>query len=222
MKAVVLQCRRSSSRGRTGAGARAGFGEDSCRVRRYLWIGSALLETWWCRYVDCQRAHCARSRNRRPHRRRCRGRVRRRTREWGHCSPRRFPSPRAMYNGNTLQLSPDVDHFGSAARLPHSNGAFSEYVVVSASQIRVLPPHLDARIALVSEPLAVALHAVQRGGDLQGKSLVVNGAGRIGCSSSSAHTCCWGFGNLPWRPNGLRTHNRHETRSPPRGEDCTG
>lgn len=32
-----------------------------------------------------------------------------------------------------------------------------------------------------SEPLAVALHAVQRAGDLQGKRVVVNGAGPIGC-----------------------------------------
>lgn len=95
--------------------------------------------------------------------------------------PATFPSPCAIYNGNTLHLSPDVDHLGSAARLPHSNGAFSEYVVVSASQIRVLPPHLDTQTASVSEPLAVALHAVLRAGDLQGKRVVVNGAGPIGC-----------------------------------------
>ena len=39
-------------------------------------------------------------------------------------------------------------------------GAFAEYVRVNCRQVYRLPPGLDLRTAALTEPLAVALHAV--------------------------------------------------------------
>ncbi len=78
-------------------------------------------------------------------------------------------------------LYPEIRYCGSAAFDPHTDGGFSELKVVRAEQIRVLPgrcraPNTDA----LAEPLAVALHAVSRAGDLRGRDVLVNGAGPIG------------------------------------------
>jgi L-idonate 5-dehydrogenase len=95
--------------------------------------------------------------------------------------PATFPTPCAVFGGPTLHLSPDVIHLGSAARLPHTAGAFSEFVVVPVGQVRILPGSVDTRTAAASEPLAVAVHALNRSGGVAGKSVMVNGAGPIGC-----------------------------------------
>lgn len=95
--------------------------------------------------------------------------------------PATFPAPCSMFAGPTLHMSPDVEHLGSAARLPHTPGAFSEFIVVSVGQVRVLPSGVDTRNAAASEPLAVAAHAIVRSGGVTGKSVMVNGAGPIGC-----------------------------------------
>ncbi|MEU6550833.1 L-idonate 5-dehydrogenase [Streptomyces sp. NPDC046915] len=72
-------------------------------------------------------------------------------------------------------------YLGSAARTPHVQGGFAQHVTVPDAQIRVLPPHLDLRRAVLAEPLSVALHAVRRAGDVRGKRVLVTGAGPIGC-----------------------------------------
>lgn len=77
-------------------------------------------------------------------------------------------------------LCPTVRYLGSAAFDPHQDGAFSEFTVVPAAQIRVLPEGLSLRTAAVAEPLGVALHAVRRAGDLSGRTVLVNGCGPIG------------------------------------------
>jgi 2-desacetyl-2-hydroxyethyl bacteriochlorophyllide A dehydrogenase len=61
------------------------------------------------------------------------------------------------------------------------SGAFAERVVVDARQLHRIPPELDARAAALTEPLAVALHAINRSGVRAGDSALVTGAGPLGC-----------------------------------------
>ncbi|MGW3286205.1 L-idonate 5-dehydrogenase [Streptomyces sp. NPDC001002] len=75
----------------------------------------------------------------------------------------------------------DTRYLGSAARFPHVQGGFAAQVVVPADQLRPLPEDLDLRRAALAEPLSVALHAVRRAGDVEGRHVLVTGAGPIGC-----------------------------------------
>jgi L-idonate 5-dehydrogenase len=77
-------------------------------------------------------------------------------------------------------LHPCVRYFGSAALDPHTAGGFSEYRVVRADQIRALPDGVSTEHGALAEPLGVALHAVNRAGDVRGRTVLVNGAGPIG------------------------------------------
>lgn len=72
-------------------------------------------------------------------------------------------------------------YLGSAARIPHVQGGFTQHLVVPAAQVRELPTGLDLRRAVLAEPLSVALHAVHRAGDVRGLRVLVTGAGPIGC-----------------------------------------
>jgi L-idonate 5-dehydrogenase len=75
----------------------------------------------------------------------------------------------------------DTRYLGSAARFPHVQGGFAAQVVVPAEQLRPLPAGLDLRRAALAEPLAVALHALRRAGEVRGRHVLVTGAGPIGC-----------------------------------------
>ena len=77
-------------------------------------------------------------------------------------------------------LYPEVRYCGSAAFDPHTDGGFSSLKVVRADQLRVLPEGVSTRQGALAEPLAVALHAVNRAGDVSGREVLVNGAGPIG------------------------------------------
>jgi len=77
-------------------------------------------------------------------------------------------------------LYPQIRYCGSAAFDPHTDGGFSELKVFRAEQIRVLPDNVSTEHGALAEPLAVALHAVSRAGDLRGRDVLVNGAGPIG------------------------------------------
>ena len=92
--------------------------------------------------------------------------------------------PRAI--ADRLNLWPEVRYFGSAAFLPHEQGGFSEYRVVRADQIRALPSNVRTKSGALAEPLGVALHAVNRAGDVDGRSVLVNGAGPIGALCAAA------------------------------------
>lgn len=72
-------------------------------------------------------------------------------------------------------------YLGSAAHNPHVQGAFVQSLVVGATQVRPLSPDLPMERAILAEPLSVALHAVQRAGDIWDKRVLVTGAGPIGC-----------------------------------------
>jgi L-idonate 5-dehydrogenase len=70
---------------------------------------------------------------------------------------------------------------GSASLFPHAQGMFQEYFVMGERQC--YPVAGDASLGEIAfaEPLAVALHGVNRGGALLGKSVLITGAGTIGC-----------------------------------------
>jgi L-idonate 5-dehydrogenase len=69
---------------------------------------------------------------------------------------------------------------GSASTNPPTDGAFAEFVAVRADQCHVAPPELDNGLGALIEPVAVALHAVQRAGGVSGRTVLVSGAGPIG------------------------------------------
>ena len=77
-------------------------------------------------------------------------------------------------------LWPECRYFGSAAYVPHEDGGFSTYRVAREDQIRVLPESVSTKHGAVAEPLGVAMHAVNRAGDVAGKRILVNGTGPIG------------------------------------------
>jgi L-idonate 5-dehydrogenase len=74
---------------------------------------------------------------------------------------------------NTIML-------GSGSTTPPTNGAMAEYVTVRADQCHILPDTMDDGYGAMIEPLAVALHAVKRAGDITGKKVLVTGGGTIG------------------------------------------
>jgi L-idonate 5-dehydrogenase len=77
-------------------------------------------------------------------------------------------------------LCRNVFFMGSASRFPHMQGGFADYVVVDESQCYPVSQDLPFGIAAFAEPLAVALHAVERAGPVLGRSVLVVGAGPIG------------------------------------------
>ena len=89
-------------------------------------------------------------------------------------------TPSAGHPEGRPNLSPAGTYLGSAARVPHTEGAFAEYAVLPARMLRALPDSLDLRDAAIVEPASVAWHAVSRAGDVTGKRVLVVGAGPIG------------------------------------------
>jgi len=69
--------------------------------------------------------------------------------------------------------------YGSAMPFPHIQGAFRDSLIADASQC-VVANGLTPAQAATAEPLAVALHAVSRAGDLLGRRVLVTGCGPIG------------------------------------------
>ena len=70
------------------------------------------------------------------------------------------------YPADRPNLSPLCRYLGSAARFPHSDGAFVRYATLPSRMLRTLPDGLDLRTAALVEPASVAWHAVSRGGDV--------------------------------------------------------
>lgn len=61
-----------------------------------------------------------------------------------------------------------------------TGGAAQEYFVVPSALILKLPQSISLDSGAMVEPTAVAVHALQRAGDVRGKKVVVFGAGTIG------------------------------------------
>lgn len=91
------------------------------------------------------------------------------------------PGPGAgRYPDDRPNLSPGCTYLGSAARFPHTDGAFSRYATLPARMLRPLPAGLALKTAALVEPASVAWHAVSRAGDVTGKTALVIGSGPIG------------------------------------------
>lgn len=86
----------------------------------------------------------------------------------------------AKYPSDRPNLSPGCTYLGSAARHPHTDGAFLRYANLPTRMLRTLPERLPLRLATLVEPASVAWHAVARAGDVRGKSALVVGCGPIG------------------------------------------
>jgi L-iditol 2-dehydrogenase len=77
-------------------------------------------------------------------------------------------------------LCEDYDYIGS-----RSDGAFAEYVKVPAENAMRLPDNVDFEDGSMTDPTAVALHAINRAGGIRaGQSVLVLGAGPIGMLAS--------------------------------------
>ncbi len=83
-------------------------------------------------------------------------------------------------------LWPNGAYLGSASTWPHTQGGMSEYLIVDHGMIRVLPQTLPLRRAVLAEPLAVGLHAIELAGGVQGKKVLVSGSGPIGLLTAAA------------------------------------
>ena len=70
--------------------------------------------------------------------------------------------------------------YGSAMRMPHVDGAFSQTVVADASQCHRLADGITLAEGAFAEPFAVTLHAVSRAGSLLNKRVLISGSGPIG------------------------------------------
>ena len=87
---------------------------------------------------------------------------------------------------NARNVCRNARYFGSAASFPHTQGGFSEYMVVRQDQLRVLPQTLPLSRAVLAEPLAVGLHALNRAGGVAGAKVLVSGSGPIGVLAAGA------------------------------------
>jgi L-idonate 5-dehydrogenase len=99
--------------------------------------------------------------------------------------PARFGEPREGIE-DAPHLWPGGSYLGSASTWPHTQGAASEYLIVETDMVRVLPEGLPVRRAVLAEPLAVALHALGKAGDVRGLDVLVTGSGPIGLMAVAA------------------------------------
>ncbi|MCC8189637.1 MAG: L-idonate 5-dehydrogenase [Planctomycetes bacterium] len=74
----------------------------------------------------------------------------------------------------------NMRHLGSASTRPHTDGLFSDRVLLHRSQAFPVTK-VDVRVGAFAEPTGVAFNGVRRLGELYGKHLLVMGAGPIGC-----------------------------------------
>ncbi len=70
--------------------------------------------------------------------------------------------------------------------LSPSIGAFARYKLNRAESLFAVPPGLDMRVAALTEPLSVSLHAVRRADAKAGERALVTGAGPIGLLAVAA------------------------------------
>ena len=89
----------------------------------------------------------------------------------GHC---------AGCRAGRVNLCANVKFMGSASHDPHLHGGYRDSFAVSASRCVKVPKNTSHNILAVTEPLSVAVHAVERAGPLLGRSVLITGGGTIG------------------------------------------
>jgi L-idonate 5-dehydrogenase len=87
--------------------------------------------------------------------------------------------------GGRSNLCERMVFLGSAALFPHRAGLFREHFVVGEQQLTPVDEDVSLGEIACAEPLSVGLHAVRRaaaaGASLLGQTVLVTGAGTIGC-----------------------------------------
>jgi len=97
------------------------------------------------------------------------------------------PCLRCAYcRAGRINLCTDMWFLGSAGRFPHSQGGFSQHLVMRQDQVIPVPDDTDLLRLACAEPLSVALHAVNRAGSLTGRRVIVSGSGPIGLLTARA------------------------------------
>ena len=83
----------------------------------------------------------------------------------------------------------DMRFNGSAMRMPHMQGLFREITVCTEAQAVRVKPDSPLEVVAFAEPLSVCLHAARQAGPLQGRRVLVTGAGPIGvlCAMVARH-----------------------------------
>ena len=71
-------------------------------------------------------------------------------------------------------LCKNYSYFGSRC-----DGGFAEYLAVPLWNIRLFPADISFAVAALTEPAAVAWHAVSEAGEMNGKSVCISGSGVI-------------------------------------------
>jgi 2-desacetyl-2-hydroxyethyl bacteriochlorophyllide A dehydrogenase len=68
----------------------------------------------------------------------------------------------------------------------HRAGGLAEFVTVQASRVFRVPADLDPSVAALTEPMAVVVHGLRRGGLSPGQRVLVLGAGTVGLLAALA------------------------------------
>ena len=89
----------------------------------------------------------------------------------GRCRPCRM---------GRANLCRNVAFMGSASHDPHLSGGYRDSFVVDAARCIKVPSDAPHSLVAVTEPLSVAVHAVERAGTLLGRDVIIAGAGTIG------------------------------------------
>lgn len=77
-------------------------------------------------------------------------------------------------------LCENIYFMGSASKTPHMQGGFASLFDATQAQCVRVGPGVSFEAAALAEPFSVALHAVARAGQVQGRSTAIFGAGPIG------------------------------------------
>lgn len=68
----------------------------------------------------------------------------------------------------------------------HTTGLAQDYFIVNSSKVLKLPDNMEFDQGAIVEPMAVGVHAAKRSGEINGKNLIVLGAGTIGNLTAQA------------------------------------
>jgi 2-desacetyl-2-hydroxyethyl bacteriochlorophyllide A dehydrogenase len=108
------------------------------------------------------------------------------------------------FSGRVLEIGEGVDNVGvgtdvvahpvalpggSLEAVGYSNslpGAFAQHVLVHASGVIPIPSGVDPRVAALTEPIAVGIHAVDRSRAVEHRSALVLGCGPVGLAVIAA------------------------------------
>jgi L-idonate 5-dehydrogenase len=83
--------------------------------------------------------------------------------------------------GGRLNLCRQMVFLGSASVFPHVQGMFRERFTMDAAQLTAIDEDISLGEIACAEPLSIGLHAVHPAGPLLGRTVLVTGAGTIGC-----------------------------------------